>query len=70
MLSQLDTLTQINLADLVSSFGWERQPLLASMLRRLFLKPAIKFAQQMVDFDNDVGKTSLAEASQRIMRQR
>ena len=70
MPSQLDTLTQINLADLVSSFGWERQPLLASMLRRLFLKPAIKFAQQMVDFDNDVGKTSLAEASQRIMRQR
>ncbi len=70
MPSQFDTLTQINLDDLVSSFGWERQPLLASLLRRLFLKPAKKFAHQMVDFDTDVGKTSLVEASQRIMRQR
>jgi hypothetical protein len=70
MPSQLDTLTKINLDDLVSSFGWERQPLLASLLRRLFLKSATKFAQQMVDFDTDVGNTSLAEASHRLMRQR
>ncbi len=70
MPTQLDTLTQINLDDLVSSFGWERQPLPASLLRRLFLKPAKKFAQQMVDFDTDVGNTSLVEASQRLLRQR
>jgi hypothetical protein len=70
MPSQLDTLTQINLDDLVSSFGWEQQPLLASTLRRIFLKPAQKFAQQMVDFDNSVGKTSLAHASRQMIRQR
>ena len=68
MPSQLDTLTQINLDDLVSSFGWERQPVLASMVRRLFMKPARKFAQQMVDFDNGVGRAGLAEASRQIMR--
>jgi len=68
--SQLDTLTQINLDDLVSSFGWEKHPFLASMVRRIFIKPARKFAQQMTDFDNAVGKVGLAEASRQIMRQR
>jgi 1-acyl-sn-glycerol-3-phosphate acyltransferase len=68
--SQLDTLTQINLDDLVSSFGWEQQPLLAAMVRRLFIHPARKFAQQMADFDTAVGKVGLAEASRQIMRQR
>jgi len=70
MSSQLDTLVQINLDDLVSSFGWEQQPLLASTLRQFFLRPAKKFAQQMVDFDNTVGKTGLVDASRQIMRQR
>jgi len=70
MSSQFDTLVQINLDDLVSSFGWEQQPLLASIPRRLFIQPAKKFAHQMVDFDNSVGKTGLADASRQIMRQR
>jgi hypothetical protein len=70
MTSQLDTLTQINLDDLVSSFGWEKQPRLAALVRRLFIQPAKKFAQQMVDFDNEVGRNGLAEASRNIMRQR
>ena len=68
MSSQLDTLTQINLDDLVSSFGWEKQPFLASILRRLFIAPARKFAGQMVEFDNYVGQFGLAEASRRIMK--
>jgi hypothetical protein len=68
--SQLDTLTQINLDDLVSSFGWEQQPLLTATVRRLFIHPARKFAQQMADFDTAVGKVNLAEASRQIMRQR
>jgi len=66
--SQLETLTQINLDDLVASFGWEQQPFLAALVRLLFHKPAHKFAQQMVDFDNAVGQSSLAEASRQIMR--
>jgi hypothetical protein len=68
MTSQLATLTQINLDDLVSSFGWEKNPFLASLVRRAFASPARKFAQQMVDFDNMVGQTNLAEASRTIMQ--
>ena len=68
MSSQLDTLTQINLDDLVSSFGWEKQPLLASLLQRLFIGPARKFAGQMVDFDSRVGQEGLAEASRQVMQ--
>ena len=67
-LSQLDKLTQINLDDLVSSFGWAKSPILASMLRHTFVKPARKFAYQMVDFDNLVGQLGLSEASRTIMR--
>lgn len=68
MPSQLDTLTRINLDDLVSSFGWQDSPLLAALVRRAFVRPARKFARQMVDFDNLVGQTSLAEASRTIMQ--
>ncbi len=68
MPSQLDTLTAINLDDLVASFGWQGYPLLASALRRVFAKPARKFARQIMNFDNSVGESSLAEASRRIMR--
>lgn len=68
MTSQLETLTQINLDDLVSSFGWEKYPLPASVLRHIFAKPARMFAEQMVSFDNIVGESDLAEASRRLMR--
>jgi 1-acyl-sn-glycerol-3-phosphate acyltransferase len=68
MTSQLKILTQINLDDLVSSFGWQNQPVLASLLRGLFSSPARKFAGQMVSFDHAVGKLGLAKASQQIMR--
>lgn len=68
MPSQLDTLTQINLDDLVSSFGWQGNPFLAALVRRGFVRPARKFARQMVEFDNLVGQTSLAEASRTNMQ--
>src|ERR1700722_14309979 len=46
MSRRLDRLTQINLDNLVSSFGWEKRPLLASILRRILVIPARKFARQ------------------------
>ena len=67
MSSQLDALTEINISDLISSFGWEKRPLLAAALRRLFISSARKFAQQIVDFDEDTGQTNLAEASRKLM---
>jgi len=66
---KLNKLTQINLDDLVSSFGLERKPFLASVLRRAFASPAHKFASQMMDFDRAVGQTNLAEASRKIMKE-
>lgn len=66
--SSLETLTHINLDDLVSSFGWQNIPPLAWLLRRTFIRPARKFAQQMVEFDDLVGQSSLAQASRTIMQ--
>jgi 1-acyl-sn-glycerol-3-phosphate acyltransferase len=70
MASQLNTLTSINLDDLVASFGWQKQPVLAALLRGLFSYPARKFAQQMVEYDDLVGQVGLHEASCRILRRR
>jgi hypothetical protein len=66
--SQIDTLTRINLDDLVASFGWEGNPLLAALVRHIFIGPARKFARQMADFDSRVGQTDLASASRAIMQ--
>lgn len=67
-MSSLNTLTQINLDDLVASFGWQDQPMLASILRAIFIKPARKFAGQMVDYDTLVGQVGLHEASSQILK--
>jgi hypothetical protein len=56
----LTTLTDINLDDLVTSFGWQNQPLLAAVLRRIFYAPARKFALQMLACDCLVGESGLA----------
>ncbi len=68
MLNSLDTLTQINLDDLVSSFGWQDYPLLAGLLRRIFLQPARSFASLVAEFDEAVGRFGLPEAAQLTQR--
>ena len=68
MHSQLDTLTQINLDDLVSSFGWDNRPFLARSLRGLFYHPARTFAGQMIEFDNSVGTRGLPDAARLLLR--
>ncbi len=68
MPSQLDTLTQINLDDLVSSFGWEKYPVLAAMLRVIFTGTARKFGTQMVEFDTAVGRLGLSEGSRQTLQ--
>jgi hypothetical protein len=66
----LEALTQINLDDLVSSFGWEKRPLMAATLRRMFVDAARKFARQMLEFDHDVGELKLCEASRQFTQRR
>ena len=68
MPTSLEVLTQINLDDLVSSFGWQNQPWLARLLRRTFIKPARIFAGQMADFDSPVATHGLTEASRLTLR--
>jgi putative hemolysin len=68
MPSDPEHLTQINLDDLVSSFGWEHRPFFARILRRLFHKPAQNFAQQMLEFDSAIEAHGLTEASRRTER--
>ena len=66
-LEPLDALTQINLDDLISSFGWTARPLLATILRRIYTSPARAFAQQMLEFDDAVGNTGLCAASRQTL---
>src|SRR5512138_1308514 len=68
MTSPLDALTQINLDDLVASFGWQDQPLLAAVLRKLFMGPSRKFARQVVGYDDLVGRVGLSDASCRFLQ--
>lgn len=70
MTSNFETLTEINLNDLVASFGWQDYPLLSQILRKLFSNPARQFAEQMLDFDNKVSELGLAEASRRVLQTR
>jgi 1-acyl-sn-glycerol-3-phosphate acyltransferase len=66
--SNVETLTQINLDDLISSFGWENHPFLARLLRRTFVSPPQKFAHQMVEFDSAISARGLVEASRLAAR--
>lgn len=67
-LHRLNTLTNINLDDLVASFGWEDRPKLAWFLRVLFAGTARKFANQMLDFDDAVQTFGLVEAARQTQR--
>lgn len=63
-----EALTEINLDDLVSSFGWQDQPLPARFLRRVFRSPAAKFARMMLAFDAQVGASSLPEGARAALQ--
>jgi 1-acyl-sn-glycerol-3-phosphate acyltransferase len=65
---QTAALTQINLDDLVRSFGWEERPVLAGVLRLACRRPAKKFARLMVDFDRQVGEIGLGLAARGLLR--
>jgi hypothetical protein len=68
MPTNVETLTQINLDDLISSFGWQNRPLLARLLRRTFISPPQTFAYQMVEFDSAIPAHGLVEASRCAIR--
>ena len=59
----LGLLTDINLDDLVTAFGWQDSPASRGALRFVFRGAAQKFAAQMVDFDQRVYQSSLPEGA-------
>ncbi len=67
MTSQLETLTQINLDDLVSSFGWQDSPLLSRLLKFIFQKPAKTFAEHVVDYERVTGLHGIHEGGRRLL---
>ena len=67
-MTALEKLTEINLDDLVSSFGWEDSPTLAAFLRALFRGTARRFAQLMVVFDTNVGTKGLGFAGKELLK--
>jgi 1-acyl-sn-glycerol-3-phosphate acyltransferase len=67
--SQLETLTKINLDDLVEMFGWKNNFVLSRILRTLFISPARTFAHHMVKFDDAVGQVGLNEAARKMLRE-
>ena len=68
MPSNVETLTQINLDDLIVSFGWQNHPFLARLLRYTFGSPPQTFAHQMVEFDSAIPTHGLVQASQLAIR--
>jgi len=66
--SNVETLTQINLDDLISSFGWQNRPFLARLLRRTFIYPPLAFARQIAEFDSAIATHGLVEASRLAIR--
>ncbi|HUE99305.1 MAG TPA: hypothetical protein VMN99_08610 [Anaerolineales bacterium] len=68
MPSNVEALTQINMDDLISSFGWQNRPLLARLLRHTFVSPPQTFAHQMVAFDSAITTHGLVEASRLAIR--
>lgn len=68
MTSNLETLTRINLDDLVSSFGWQRSPILSRLLKFLFRRPAQTFAQHVIEYDEVVGARGIAAGGRNLTR--
>lgn len=68
MTSNLDNLTEINLDDLVASFGWQKRPFLARLLRVFFRKPAQTFARHVIEYDNAVGEKGIVEGGLNLTR--
>jgi hypothetical protein len=67
MKSSLALLTQINLDDLVTSFGWEKYPRLGAALRSIFFGLAQKFAAQMLAFDAETAQSDLTGAARKTL---
>ncbi len=63
MTSPLETLTQINLDDLINALGIQKHPTLTRITRFCVSRAARKFAKQMIDFDSMAGTRWFGKAA-------
>ena len=63
MTSPLETLTQINLDDLINALGIQSHRTLTRITQFLFRSAVRKFAEQMIDFNSLAGTRGLAESA-------
>ncbi len=66
--SQLQTLIQINTQDFLSSFGLENLQRGRQAIEALCWLPAQRFANQMIQYDRQVGARGLRDASSRMLK--
>lgn len=64
---QLDTLTRINLADMLDNFGLGKRARGRAMLERILWKPAQLFARQVIQLDNRVGEVGIQVAGSELL---
>ncbi len=67
-MNALNNLTEINLDDLVSSFGFTEHTLPARLVRHIFHVPAARFASQMLEFDSVVATGGLASGARHTIK--
>jgi 1-acyl-sn-glycerol-3-phosphate acyltransferase len=66
--SQMEQLIRINLEDMVSAFGMRGQRLSAWVLRKILYPAARRFAQEIIDFDQEVQEVGLTVASRQFLK--
>jgi len=63
----IDTLTRINLHDMLDNFGLSNLRRGRSLLERIFWSPASRLARQVLQFDRRVGEIGLSSAARELL---
>jgi hypothetical protein len=65
----IETLTRINLQDMLDNFGWSNLQRGRGVIERLFWSPAQLLARQVIGFDQRIGEIGLANAARELLFQ-
>jgi hypothetical protein len=65
--NKLESLTRINLDDMLVSLGWHNWKMGRTIADIVFRVPARRLASQVVEFDDDVNRLGLQEGSRQIL---
>ena len=60
-------LLEANLDDMLAALGWRNVPILSRATRRLARQTALRFAQEMTAFDEEVDRAGIASAARTLL---